>query len=176
MPATPPIRRLSRNDAPEYRALRLRAFREHPEAFTSAYEEEVLKPLAYTEQRLASGSSAWYWGAFAADPQTGADVLVGCVGLDREQRLKNRHKAVVIGMYVAPEQARRGLGRALLAALLADARASDLEQVVLSVTHGNASAEKLYQDAGFISYGIEPKAIKVGTRYFGKNLMFLSLA
>ena len=175
MTATMQIRRLTQNDGADYRALRLRAFQEHPEAFTSAYEEEVLKPLAYTEQRLGSASAASYWGAFAADLQTGQQVLVGIVGLEREQRLKNRHKAVVIGMYVAPEQARRGVGRALLAALLTAARASELEQVVLTVTQGNASAEQLYRDAGFTSYGMEPRAIKVGTQYFGKNLMYLSL-
>ena len=169
------LRRLTVIDAPAYRALRLRAFHDHPEAFTSSYEEEVLKPLAYSEQRLAATSSAWFWGAFAPDAGTAAGVLVGCVGLDREQRIKNRHKAVVIGMYVAPEQGRRGLGRALLDALLAGARASDLELLVLTVTRGNRGAEQLYLDAGFVSYGIEPGAIKVGHQRFDKNHMFLQL-
>ncbi len=163
------VRRLQSSDAVAYRALRLRAFREHPEAFTSSYEEEVLKPVAYSEQRLAGTSAARFWGAFVDG------VLVGTVGLDREQRIKNRHKAVVIGMYVAPEVARRGAGRALLEALMADARASDLEVLVLTVTRGNAGAEKLYVDAGFKSFGIEPRAIKVQNQHFDKNHMFLAL-
>ena len=163
------IRRLGPADASEYRELRLRAFRQNPEAFTSSYEEEVLKPVAYSEQRLAATSAARFWGAFL-DGQ-----LVGTVGLDREQRIKNRHKAVVIGMYVAPEVARRGAGRALMEALMADARASDLEVLVLTVTRGNAGAERLYLDAGFKSFGIEPRAIKVQNQYFDKNHMFLAL-
>ena len=40
----------------------------------------------------------------------------GVVGLAREARAKNRHKAVVFGMYVAPEFARRGIGAALIRA------------------------------------------------------------
>lgn len=169
------VRRLTVSDARAYQALRLRAFHDHPEAFTSSYEEEVGKPLAYAQERLAASSAARFWGAFVADPQSAADVLVGCVGLDREQRLKSRHKAVVIGMYVAPEQARRGLGRALLDALLADARSTGLELLVLTVTHGNRGAEQLYLDAGFASYGIEPGAIKLGQQRFDKNHMFLQL-
>lgn len=169
------VRRLTPGDAPAYRALRLRAFHDHPEAFTSSYEEEAGKPLTYTEQRLGATSSAWYWGAFVPDAQSAAWLLVGGVGLDREQRIKNRHKAVVIGMYVAPEQARRGLGRALLDTLLAEARTTDLELLVLTVTRGNRGAEQLYLDAGFASFGIEPGAIKLGKQHFDKNHMFFQL-
>jgi ribosomal protein S18 acetylase RimI-like enzyme len=163
------IRRLSPIDAPEYRALRLRAFKDHPEAFTSSYEEEVQKPVAYSASRLDVGSSGRFWGAVQDD------VLVGMVGLDFEQRIKNRHKAVVIGMYVTPEFAGQGLGRELLAALLEYARSSPLELLVLTVTQGNDSAERLYVNAGFKSFGIEPHAIKVHNQYFDKNHLFLQL-
>lgn len=163
------IRRLTVDDAADYRALRLRGFREHPEAFTSDYEEEALKPLDYARQRLGPASSAWFWGAFVDG------VLAGVVGLEREQRRKNRHKATVIGMYVAPEQGRRGIARVLLDTLLAEARASDLELLVLTVTRGNLGAERLYLDAGFTSFGVEPGAIKVQDQRFDKNHMFLQL-
>ena len=170
------IRPLTVSDAASYRTLRLRAMREHPEAFTSSYEEEQLKPVHYTAQRLGSDSPACYWGAFVADAEGGEDTIVGCVGLEREQRLKSRHKATVIGMYVAPEYARRGVARDLLEALLAHARSTDLSLLVLTVTQGNAAAETLYLDTGFQSYGVEPNAIKVGAQYFAKNQMFMSLA
>ena len=171
-----PVRRLTVSDAAQYRALRLRAFREHPEAFTSSYEEESVKPLANSAQRLAASSTGKFWGAFVQAPGATTAVLAGMVGLDREQRLKNRHKASIIGLYVAPEFARRGLARALLDALLNEARASDLELLVLTVTRGNQPAEQLYLDAGFLSYGIEPGAIKVEHQRFDKNHMFLQLA
>jgi RimJ/RimL family protein N-acetyltransferase len=164
------IRLLLSSDAAEYRTLRLRAFRDHPEAFTSSYEEEALKPLASSEQRLDGTLPVRFWGAFVDSK------LVGTIGLEREQRVKVRHKALVIGMYVAPEYARRGIAHALLHTLLADARASQLELLVLTVTSGNQGAERLYLDAGFVSWGIEPGAIKVQHQRFSKNHMFLQLA
>ena len=163
------IRRLTPADVAPYRALRLRALREHPEAFTSSYEEESLRPESAAAQRLADTSSARFWGAWVDD------VLAGTVGLDFEQRLKVRHKALVIGMFVAPEFTRRGIARALLENLLRDARASQLELVTLTVTDGTHGAEQLYLNTGFVSYGIEPRAIRVQNRYFGKNHMYLNL-
>lgn len=174
-PRTMVIRPLTISDAAPYRTLRLRAMREHAEAFTSSYEEEQRKPVQYTAQRLDSASPARYWGAFVADAAGGEDTMVGCVGLDREQRIKAHHKATVIGMYVAPEYARRGVARALLEALLVHARSTDLSLLVLTVTQGNTAAETLYGDVGFQLYGVEPNAIKVGAQYFAKNQMFMSL-
>ena len=162
------IRRLAAPDAPAYRALRLRALREHPEAFTSSHEEDAQQPLQVSEARLASALQA-FWGAFQARE------LYGVVGLERETRAKNRHKATVVGMYVAPEVAHQGVGRALLNALLAHARGEGLASLVLTVTEGNAHAQRLYEASGFRSFGIEPDAIRVHGRSFAKNHMHLDL-
>ena len=48
----PVIRRLMPDDAGEYRTLRLRALRDPPDAFTSSFEEEQLRPLAWAQARL----------------------------------------------------------------------------------------------------------------------------
>jgi ribosomal protein S18 acetylase RimI-like enzyme len=162
------IRRLAASDAPAYRPLRLRALREHPEAFTSSYEENVDLPLADTEKRLASTVTTM-WGAFDGG------TLCGAVGLERETRLKNRHKATLVAMYVAPEHAGLGAGGALIEALLREARAEGFELLVLTVTEGNSSAIKLYERAGFRSFGVEPRAIKVAGRAYAKNHMYLHL-
>ena len=74
------IRRLQPEDAPAYGALRLRALREHPEAFTSSFEEESAKGPELAERRLRG--HGLFWGAFAQDRQ-----LAGMVGLDRERRV-----------------------------------------------------------------------------------------
>jgi ribosomal protein S18 acetylase RimI-like enzyme len=161
------IRRLTLADALAYRALRLRSFRDHPEAFTTSYEELEQQSFADTEKRFTSPHLK-FWGAFDHG------VLLGYVGLEPELRTKCRHKATLIGMYVAPEQSGHGIGRALVEALLADARASGLELVVLTVTEGNR-ATRLYEQCGFRSFGVEPRAIKVGDRAYGKNHMYLDL-
>jgi ribosomal protein S18 acetylase RimI-like enzyme len=162
------IRRLTLADAPAYRALRLRSFREHPEAFTTSYEELERQGLADTEKRMAA-PNLQLWGAFIDGE------LCGYVGLDRETRTKSRHKATLVGMYVKPEAAGHGAGRGLIEALLAQARADGLELIVLTVTEGNAKAQGLYERCGFRSFGMEPHAIKVDGRPYAKNHMYLLL-
>lgn len=162
------IRRLGPEDASAYRALRLRALWEFPQAFTSSHEEDEKVPLEATVKRLAT-QHLKFWGAFD-DAE-----LCGIVGLDRETRVKNRHKATVVGMYVAHERMGRGIGRALLEALIEDAKASGVELLVLTVTHAEGGARRLYECVGFRSFGIEPRAIKVDGHHCAKNHMYLEL-
>lgn len=165
------IRPLTSADAAEYRALRLRALREHPEAFRSSYEEEVLKADEWSARRLAADGHGVFLGAFGAD-----GVLIGTVGLQLEPRAKLRHQGQVIGMYVAPEHAHRGVGRALLDAVIARARALEpLEALTLTVTSSNEHALRLYRRAGFVECGREPRALKLDGRYYDKSLMYLAL-
>ena len=163
------IRRLQIADASEYRAFRLRGLREHPDAFTSSFEEENLRPLADTEGRLGTPMTEKIWGAFV----NGA--MAGMVGLSHETRVKNRHKAVLVSMYVADEFTGRGLGRALVNTVLQDARDCGVELVILTVTDSNQAACTLYAQAGFSAFGIEPDAIRANGISFGKQHMFLQL-
>jgi len=113
------IRQLTVADASEYRALRLRALREHPDAFTSSFEEDRQKPVSWSEKRLsglAYGCGDWVLGAFVETR------LVAMLGLSIDSRRKVRHKALLFGMYVAGEFERKGVGRELMAACLSRAR------------------------------------------------------
>jgi len=164
------VRVLTRADAAAFRELRLRALKEHADAFTSSYEEDVQKPLAATEQRIDGGDGSTFWGAFVDGR------LQGIVGLTREPRRKNAHKADIVAMYVAPESGRRGLARALLQAVIDHARSvAGLEQLVLTVTRSNQAAFELYRTTGFMTFGVEPRAIKVAGEYFDKEHMILFL-
>ena len=163
------IRRLEISDAPVYRELRLRGLREHPDAFTSSFEEENLRPPADTEKRLAAASDTVMWGGFIEG------ALAGVVGMTRETRLKNRHKATLVAMYVAPEYGGRGLGLALVNTVVQAAGAAGVELLVLTVTEGNRQAAALYERAGFAAFGVEPDAIRVNGVPFGKQHMYLKL-
>lgn len=163
------IRRLEVSDAPVYRELRLRGLREHPDAFTSSFEEESLRSPADTEKRLAATSDTVMWGAFVEG------TLAGVVGMTRETRLKNRHKATLVAMYVAPEYGGQGLGLALVQTVIQAAKAAEVELLVLTVTDTNRQAAALYARAGFASFGVEPDAIRVNGVPFGKQHMYLQL-
>ena len=170
----PSIRQLAPDDAAVYHALRLRMLRENPEAFTSSFEEELAKPLTWTQARLAPSACApekFVLGAFDDD-----NVLVGSVGLAVEERLKERHMGFVFGMFVAPEAGAAGVGRALLAECIARARRfPGLELLTLTVTSSNLRALRFYEAAGFRAFGIEERALKVAGRYYPKAHMTLNL-
>ena len=65
------------------------------------------------------------------------------------------HRCEVAKMMVAPEARRRGVGRALLAAVDNEARAAGKTLVTLDTRTGD-SAEPLYRSAGFRTAGVIP--------------------
>lgn len=159
-------------DAAEYRALRLRALREHPDAFTSSFEEDQLKPVEWARQRLGHRPEAphdFILGAYADGK------LIGILGMSVDFRKKVRHIGEVFGMYVAPEYAGRGIGRLLVDACIVRAREAGLERLRLTVTNSNSRAKSLYGRAGFGAFGVERNAVKVDGRYFHKCHMVLAL-
>ncbi len=165
------IRRLTEQDARAYHRIRLRALREHPEAFGASVEEEHQLPLEQVAQQLGDTTGntvtlgAWH------DSQ-----LLGIINVFRFARFKTRHKAMLGGMYVTPEVRGQGIGQALLAGTLMHIRGMEgLEDVTLAVTVGNVAARQLYVAAGFVPYGVEPRYIKLGNEYFDIEWMMLHI-
>ena len=166
------IRRLVVADAPAYVDLRLAALALHPAAFTSSAEEERRKPLRWAEARIADPARPddFILGAFDGGR------LVGLVGLERAPRPKERHKATLFGLVVAPEASGRGIGGRLVTRLVAEARAvPGLLQIHLTVSEGNAAAGRLYAARGFATFGREPRALVVDGAPVAKLHMALML-
>lgn len=164
------IRELTAADAEIFRALRLRALQEEPEAFGSSWEEENARPLAQTIARLQTEGMIAF-GARDADGH-----LVGMVRLFRHDGVKVSHKADIISLYVAPEVRGRGVGRMLMEAAIERARATPgVEQLLLAVNATNTPARNLYLTLGFEPFGREPLALKIGDRYYDEELMALFL-
>jgi len=160
------VRRLGAGDAALYRELRQRALAEHPEAFSSSVEDEARVAPDLLARRLAPRPEVPHDAVFGAFE---GDRLIGLAGLAVDPRAKVRHRGRVFGMYVARECAGRGVGAMLLAALIEHARrAVELDSLVLTVTAGNDSARRLYERAGFASFGLEPGAVRVDGLAFDK--------
>lgn len=148
------IRRLGAADAVAFRTLRMRGLAECPLAFAASPEDEAGEPDEAVGVRLDDRSAGAVYGAFVDDGR-----LVGVVGLGRERMRKLAHKAVLWGMYVAPEARRLGVARALVSHLLTEATHwAGLRQVTLGVHAGNHAALALYESFGFIAWGTEPAA------------------
>jgi len=165
------IRHLAEADAEAYHRVRLRALRDHPDAFGRAYEEaQSLAEMAEEFRSRHDGEASFILGALAAGE------LLGTVGCSRDHGLKNRHKALIWGMYVAPEARGRGVGRALLEAAIDRARAwPGLEQLTLGVAVHNQPARALYRECGFEAFGLERRCLKLADRYIDEEHMVLFL-
>ena len=160
------IQRLDTSHALDYRALMLEAYDLHPQAFTSTVRERATMPLSWWESRLSSKLDVVF-GAFEEGK------LAGFVGLAFEPREKARHKATLFGMYVTGKVRQRGLGFQLVQAVLDEAQTRQgLRLIQLTVTAGNEAAFKLYQRCGFVQFGLEPLAVRVGEDYFDKIHMW----
>jgi RimJ/RimL family protein N-acetyltransferase len=160
------IRRLNRDDAEGFRALRLEALRDSPTAFGSSHHEEADRPLEWFAAELAPDAARLMFGAFLDGR------LVGIVGVAPEPAAKERHRAVIRSMFVTPGARGRGVAAALLrSALEAADRLPGVWQVVLTVTAGNHSAERLYRAHGFTPYGRLPASLHVDGRYYDDVMM-----
>ncbi|MFD7958917.1 GNAT family N-acetyltransferase [Streptomyces ardesiacus] len=67
----------------------------------------------------------------------------------------------------------RGVGRALAAALIADAREVGIEVLTLDARGDNANALHLYRSLGFTEYGRLPGFVAVGERRYDKVFYML---
>jgi ribosomal protein S18 acetylase RimI-like enzyme len=159
-------RRLTADDAPLFRDIRLEALQLAADAFASTFEAESTKPLSFFAERLG-GSHVL--GAFRAQR------LVGIATLIVLQSAKMAHKGHLVGMYVRPEARRSGVGRGLVEAIIETAR-RHVEVIQLTVVAGNETARHLYAGLGFEQYGLEKKALKSGERYFDEILMAKDLS
>lgn len=159
------IRLLVADDALQLRKLRLFALKESPLAFTESYEELAQLSESDYVQRIRN---SFTFGAFADGE------MVGSMAYFIRPHHKQRHQGVVVGVYVMPEWRGHGIAGSLMQALIVHAK-ERLEMMVLQVAIENFAARHTYLNAGFQSYGVEPRALKMGDRYVDEEHMWLDL-
>ena len=94
--------------------------------------------------------------------------LVGLGYWLRYARPTHRPHADLEKVAVAAAAHGRGIGRALVAALVADARRAGIEVLTLDARGDNGSALHLYRTLGFREYGRLPAFVAVGTERYDK--------
>lgn len=131
-----------------YRALRLEALRDAPNAFGSTLAREK----AFADQewitRLERGVASDVDAPLVAESD-GRAVGLAWARIDAEQP----GTAKLYQFWVHPEFRRRGVGRLLIDAAIAWARGSNVTEMVLDVALGPESAIDFYRRVGFYVVG-----------------------
>lgn len=77
-------------------------------------------------------------------------------------------------MYVHQDYRNAGIGKKIVTELIEKAKSMlRIEQIYLTVTASNLPAKQLYQSIGFVTYGVEKRALKIEETYFDDELMVL---
>ena len=160
----PAVRNLAAHEWPLYRALRLRALLDAPQAFCSTLAEEETRT-----------SEDWAWrvhiGATSGRDRPLVAELAGTAAGMAWARVDGADPALVnlFQMWVAPEARGHGVAAALLDAALLWARARNAHAMELGVVDGNAAARRLYERAGFSVVG-EPASQRPGSRQMEQKM------
>ena len=135
--------RLTADDWQTYRAIRLAMLEESPMAFGGTHAEAASFDEQLWRQRLADNV-----------------VILALVGrsavgsaMYSEFGMSDLGDCALYGMWVDPGFRGKGVGRALVDAVVAQARAAGKRRVVLHVVTGNDPASHLYERAGFVPTG-----------------------
>jgi GNAT superfamily N-acetyltransferase len=138
------VREVIAEDWEALRDIRLEALRNAPEAFGSTYEREAAFAEADWQRRISRGGN--FLGYL---PEASASSPAGLIGGYQE----DPDTVELVSMYVRPPARGRGVGEALIAAVIDWAAARNASSVHLWVTETNKPARLLYERCGFTPTG-----------------------
>jgi acetyltransferase len=147
------------------------------DAVESGASVGFLPPLEDAEARS-------YWATVAEGLRDGSRVvlgardgelgLVGSAQLELAMRVNARHRAEVTKVMVHRRARRRGVGRALMLALEAQARRLGRTTLILDTRQGDPS-EALYQAAGWTYAGAIPRYARSATGTLDATALYYKL-
>lgn len=125
-------------------------------AITAHYVERTAIHFAYQPPTVAELTAAWA----ARDRHawlvaTGADgAVIGYAKSDRFRARAAYDRSAELGVYLAPGQVGRGVGRALVGALIARLAAADFHLAIAGIALPNPASVALFEGAGFTAVGV----------------------
>jgi acetyltransferase len=100
-----------------------------------------------------------------------ADELVGAVQLSRAEAGNGRHRAEVQRLVVRGDRRGRGVGRALMEAVVDEARKRGLKLLWLT-THADTTADRVYERLGWSRAGVIPDYAELPNGELAANAFF----
>ncbi|MGE0314089.1 MAG: GNAT family N-acetyltransferase [Lautropia sp.] len=146
------VRPMRAEEWPVYRDIRLRALLDAPDAFGSTHGAEVALADEGWAARVAAACAGGAARALFAQVDGVVCGLAWCKVSASDPRV-----ADVYQMWVAPQARERGVGTALLQAIVEYAKGAGAEALRLGVTLAESPAMRLYRSFGFAPAGdVEP--------------------
>lgn len=142
-PGSVTVRRLGADDWQTYRAIRLAMLLESPSAFGATHAEAAGNDEQSWRQRLTDNVVL----LAQVGPTPAGSAMYSVL------RATDSGDCSLYGMWVDPRFRRSGVGRVLVDAVVAQARAAGRRRLLLNVVAGNIEAARLYEDAGFVATG-----------------------
>jgi ribosomal protein S18 acetylase RimI-like enzyme len=148
------IRKLELTDWKSYRAIRLRALQDSPDAFGATFAEQAARSDESWSARLAAAVDSGSDHPLVAE-QDGAPVGLTWAKADATDSTM----VELFQVWVAPEARGQGIAAQLLREAVHWARTKQARTVRLGVTQGDTPAVRLYLREGFRSVG-EPEPLR----------------
>ena len=161
------IRRLAAADWPIYRALRLRALADSPDAFAVTLAEQLARPDAAWAGRLALAAAAHDELPLLAE-HDGAPAGLAWAKADGADPAV----AELFQVWVAPEARGQGIAARLLRTAIDWARERGFRAMTLGVTEGDTPAVRLYLREGFRNAG-EPAPLRPGSALLSQTMCLM---
>ena len=160
----PVIRSFAAHEWGTYKDLRLGALADSPDAFGGTLDQEKDRSDSEWSNRLASGVAS------RLDLPLVAEVGREPIGLAWGRiEISSLDVAHLYQMWVAPSYRRLGVGRMLLEAVIAWAKAANACYLALGVTCGDSPAMRLYVRAGFQPLG-DPEPLRPGSELLAQPM------
>ena len=135
---------LEPKDSSDYRRIRLKSLKEHPDIFTAKYEEQVQLDKLYFEKQIEINSQEVFMaGAYSAG------CLIGICGfLGKSEYFDDAGN--IYQMYVVPEWRNKGIGLGLVEFVKDTVtKKKAFAKIALEVASTNNSAIHVYEKSGF---------------------------
>jgi ribosomal protein S18 acetylase RimI-like enzyme len=160
------VRLLDASHAEQFKSLRLVAIETSPTSLWPTRDEVMARSVEETASRIRKTPTQAVFGAFDGE------ALIGITGVRREPLRQLAHKATIWGVFVNPSYRGQGLARRLLAAAAAHAVEQwHSIQLMLCVNAENIVAKSLYASEGFVTFGVEPRAMQINGRFYAEEHM-----
>jgi RimJ/RimL family protein N-acetyltransferase len=175
--------RLIPADSERYLSIRREMLIDAPWAFLASPEDDSARDASVIAERLARDDNAIFAIEAINDDATERQThkglrgpLLSVAGISRELRAKTRHRAVIWGVYTTPAARGRGFSRLVVSAAIDHARTwGGVDLIALCVSERAPEAQSLYESLGFVRWGSEPDAVRVGDDSFTDHYMHLRI-